>query len=503
MSLAHTSNLGEWAGVSGELHRLAFDAAPALMALASRTGRTIRIGTANQAFRRLFDLPDAASWPIDQVFHGPSASPVKQAVGRCLDGGEPDGLQIAHRSRSGARLLEVDARRVLIGEEDFVLLTVSRALPPLSLSALGEPGVLAELGALSRGFVHVHDLAQGMIRCGFHPLLRRLGLSAGAFPAADALRLVDPDDQQVVSRFLRRQQEAGDAEIVQCVCRVRAANGETLRVRTRSQVLARSAEGQVQRVLNVSIDETRAHRRRAQASAAESAVAEAELDARRRIGRELHDSTAQALVAARLGLAALSGQGALSGEPLRLLEDARQAIDTAQEEIRNLTFVLHPPSFLEVGLEESLRRFAAGFARRTGLDIAVEVRRTRWRLPLAAKIALFRVAQEALMNVHRHAAADRVVLRLMRDAGHVILEVEDDGRGLPEGFDWELESVGVSGMRERIGQVGGEFQILPAFPGVLVRASVEMERAPRRSWRAASAQAQAGGEAMPDGPRVG
>jgi signal transduction histidine kinase len=496
MSLAHTSNLGEWAGDSGELHRLAFDAAPTLMALASGTGHAIRIRTANQAFRRLFGLPVAASWPVDQVFHGPSAAPVRQAVGRCLGDGEPIGLRIAHRSRSGPRLLEVDARRVVIGDEDFVLLTVSSALPPLSLSALGEPGVLAELGALSRGFVHVHDLAQGMIRCGFHPLLRRLGLSSGVFPAADALRLVDPADQEIVSRFLQRQQEAGDAEIIQCVCRVRAANGETLRVRTRSQVLARSAEGRVQRVLNVSIDETRAHRRRGQATAEESAVAEAELDARRRIGRELHDSTAQALVAARLGLATLSGQGALSGEPLRLLEDAREAIDTAQQEIRNLSFVLHPPSFLEVGLEESLRRFAAGFARRAGLEIAVEVRRGPWRLPLAAKIALFRVAQEALMNVHRHATAGRVVVRLIRAAGRVVLEVEDDGRGLPEGFDWEMESVGVSGMRERIGQVGGEFEILPAFPGVLVRASVEAERAPRRPSRRAS-RGEANPEAVP------
>jgi signal transduction histidine kinase len=476
MSLALTHDR---AGAEEAFWAVAFRSAPTPMALASPGGEGGWICDPNDAFLRLFALPRAVRrHRLRRVFRGASAEQVRRAVEQCLADGEPAALRVTHGSKSEFLLLEIEVQRILVGEAPFVLISAAPARSLTCLSSLGETGVLAEISALSRGLVYIHDYPRGVIRCAYHPLLDRIGLAPGSMPAADALRLVDPADRAVVSRFLKRQHATADGEIVQCVCRVRAADGETLWVSVRSQVFTRTPQGRVQCCLNVATDETEHYRHRAEMAAAEHALAHAELDERRRIGRELHDSTAQLLLAARLGLSALSVEGRLAGEPLRMLEDARQAIDSAQREIRNVSFVLHPPALADAGLEDALSTFAAGFARRTGLEISVEVGPGRWRLPFTSKVALFRVAQEALMNVHRHARARSATVRLSHDARRVVLEVADDGIGLPAGFGPEMEGVGVSGMRGRMTQVGGRLEILPGDPGLLVRASVESGPAP-------------------------
>jgi signal transduction histidine kinase len=338
------------------------------MALASRVGAEVWIHRANAAFRRLFELPAAATrHRLRRVFSG-VVDAVQPQLDRCLDHGEPARMSIVQPSSAAARRLELSMRRVPAADENCALISA------------WSPG----------------------------PEKRRNGGSA----------------------------------------------------------------------------------------AAERALAEAELDERRRIGRELHDSTAQLLLAARLGLSALSNQGAVVGEPRRILEETRQAIEGAQREIRNISFVLHPPSMMEAGLEGSIRAFAEGFARRTGLEIAVETARGPSRLPFASKVALYRVVQEALMNVHRHAGARSVAVRLRRAAGRMVLEIQDDGRGLSADFGPEMEGVGLSGMRARMSEIGGAFEILSASTGVLVRASVQSGPAARPVWRrpsAAPAAISAGG----------
>src|SRR5207248_1321077 len=127
---------------------------------------------------------------------------------------------------------------------------------------------------------------------------------------------------------------------------------------------------------------------------------------------------------------------------------------------------LHPPSLIESGLEESLRTFVIGFARRTGIDISVEVARGGWRLPFAIKVALFRVAQEALMNVYRHAQAANAVVRLQHKGRRIVLEVEDDGIGIGADGEALAEGVGISGMRARMIQVGGAFDLMAGREGV-------------------------------------
>ena len=466
------------------LYELAFWSATAPMALAARSHGQLSVHRANQAFLRLFDLPQSRveGRPLTQVFRGTSADQVRRAVEQCLCDGEAVEFRVAHGSRAEFALLRIAVQRVMMNGAAFVLISATEARPPLALSNLGESGVLAEIGALSRGLVFIYDYPGGTIRCGAHPLLKRMGLAPGVMSASDALALVEQADHDLVARHMLMQLEAPDGEVIQTVCRIRGADDKTVWASVRSQVFARTPDGGVQRILGVTTDETEHYEHQAELAAAANALAHAELNERRRIGRELHDSTAQLLVAARLGLNRLSTHGQLTGEPLRVLDDARQAIERAQHEIRNFSFVLHPPALLEAGgLEDSLRAFAVGFGRRTGLEITTEIGRRNLHLPFRAKVALFRVAQEALMNVYRHAQATSAVLRLKHRRGRVMLEVEDDGVGLPGDGRTPPEGVGVSGMRARMRQLGGAFELTSGAVGVLVRASVDDgEERPRR-----------------------
>jgi len=456
------------------------------MALASRSEGRLSVDRANQAFLRLFGLPQSRveGRPLAQVFRGASADQVRRAVEQCLCDGEAVEFRIAHGSSAEFALLPIVVQRVMLNGAAFALISATEARPPLALSTLGEAGVLAEIGALSRGLVFIYDYPGGTIRCGAHPLLDRIGLSPGMMNASDTNDLVDPADHDLIERHMLMQLEAPDGEVIQTVCRLRGRDDETVWANVRSQVFARTPDGGVQRILGVTTDETEHYEHQAELAAAANALAHAELNERRRIGRELHDSTAQLLVAARLGLNRLSTQGQLTGEPLRVLDDARQAIESAQREIRNFSFVLHPPALLEAGgLEDSLRAFAVGFGRRTGLEITLEAgRRSSLHLPFRTKVALFRVAQEALMNVYRHARATGAAVRLKHRRGRVILEIEDDGVGLPGDGRTPPEGVGISGMRARMKQLGGAFELIPGAVGVLVRASVDDgDERPRRT----------------------
>lgn len=464
------------------LYELAFRTATTPLAFAAWSGGELCAQRVNEAFARLFHLPpdEPHGRPLRQIFRGASSEQVRRAVRQCLWDGDPAKFRIAHGSTSEFTILEVEVQRVAGEGEYCALISALEVRSPLALATLGEAGVLAEIGALSRGLVYIHDVPRGTIRCGAHPVLDRLGVTAGTMSAMDAMHLIEPADHKVLAKIMKQLHAAADGEVVQGVCRVRDLNGETMWASVRSQVFARTPDGEVQRILGVATDETEHYTYEAEIEAAANALAHAELNERRRIGRELHDSTSQLLVAARLGLNRLAVQERLDEDALRVLEDARQAIEDAQREIRNFSYVLHPPSLVEEGLEESLRIFVAGFARRTGIDISVEVARGGWRLPFTVKVALFRVAQEALMNVYRHAQAANAVVRLKHKDRRIVLEIEDDGIGMPD-VEGEArpEGVGISGMRARMVQVGGAFDLLAGSEGVLVRASVAHELRPR------------------------
>jgi two-component system NarL family sensor kinase len=198
---------------------------------------------------------------------------------------------------------------------------------------------------------------------------------------------------------------------------------------------------------------------------ATAALLHAEDDERRRIARELHDGIAQYLTGAKLMLGAMKVEG--RAEKARVEVEA--LLTHALEEIRSLSYVLHPPALEEVGLGPAIRQMATGFARRTGLTLQVDVADDFPKMTRATEVALYRVAQEALANVHRHSGSLRATIGLRQAGEMVLLSIRDYGVGLPDGGP-PTAGVGLAGMRLRLEFVSGHISLSSAEPGVLVEA---------------------------------
>jgi len=185
-------------------------------------------------------------------------------------------------------------------------------------------------------------------------------------------------------------------------------------------------------------------------------LVEAQDRERSRIARELHDSTAQHLAAAGLlSQRVLHRSG--DDEVRPLLQELSGIVAEAQTEIRTLSFLLHPPLLAELGLKTSLLRFVEGFSKRTGVEVAF-----RWELGPDERLgdcelAILRIAQEALANVHRHSGARNALVHVEATDEEVCLTVSDTGVGIgPQPAD---EGVGIPSMRSRVTDLGGALSI--------------------------------------------
>ena len=203
---------------------------------------------------------------------------------------------------------------------------------------------------------------------------------------------------------------------------------------------------------------------------------------RRAIARELHDTTAQNLLAIGLNAARLRESVAAAGEPaLRVLAETLDLSEQCLQQVRTLSYLLHPPLLDEMGLASALRWFARGFTERSNIDVKVSlVEDSGLPLPREIATALFRVAQEALSNVHRHSGSATALITLHRREDVIRLEVADRGRGLKGPIDagegMQAMGVGVSGMRVRLEQLGGRLEIESDASGTCVVATVPLPR---------------------------
>ncbi len=198
---------------------------------------------------------------------------------------------------------------------------------------------------------------------------------------------------------------------------------------------------------------------------------------RRRIGRDLHDSTGQTLAALELGLSQLQQDTPLSAVRRReLLEHCARLATQCSTEIRTASYLLHPPLLDELGLLSALRWLADGFHQRSGIEMRLDLPVSMHRLPPDDELCLFRIAQEALTNVHRHAASRWAAIRLKIQSNSVMLEIEDAGRG----FDAQTPALGVglAGMRERIRHIGGIFSVETTGTGTRVRSTIAVQPQP-------------------------
>jgi two-component system NarL family sensor kinase len=200
---------------------------------------------------------------------------------------------------------------------------------------------------------------------------------------------------------------------------------------------------------------------------------------RRRIGRDLHDSTGQTLAALELGLAQLMRESAaLMPQCRTLLELCTRLAAQCSGEIRTASYLLHPPLLDELGLLSALRWLADGFHERSAIEVRLDLPESMERLPPDDELTLFRIAQEALTNVHRHSASPWAAVRVKLKSTSITLEIEDAGRGMlppsDSGSDREARplGVGLAGMRERVRHIGGSFSVESAGAGTLIRATI-------------------------------
>jgi signal transduction histidine kinase len=204
---------------------------------------------------------------------------------------------------------------------------------------------------------------------------------------------------------------------------------------------------------------------------------------RQRIAQELHDSTAQHLVAATLNLMTLKARAVAYPGVLKLLESVETSLEEATRELRIFTYLLHPLALENEGLERTLRTYLDGFARRTGLTAEMHVAGEVEDLPFTLQCSLLRIIQEALANVHRHAAAAHVSIGLRVAPGALRLVVSDDGRGMT-GAEGQAEparkGIGIAGMRARLREFGGTLQIHSGGRGTALIATVPLPSAKRR-----------------------
>ena len=183
---------------------------------------------------------------------------------------------------------------------------------------------------------------------------------------------------------------------------------------------------------------------------------------RERIALELHDSTAQHLAAASLNLAGVRSRMSLSRRDAAVFDEIERSLQSAMHEVQVMSFGLYPPHLDDGDLDATLERFVRTYARHTGIRTTLHTPKLDW-LPSKTQQALLRVAQEALTNVHRHAAASRASVRLRITRESVLLLVADNGKGmdLPGGTDAATAGtgIGLSGMNARVDQLGGVLRV--------------------------------------------
>jgi len=194
---------------------------------------------------------------------------------------------------------------------------------------------------------------------------------------------------------------------------------------------------------------------------------------RRHIARELHDSTGQTLAAVKMTLASLRFKSK-APEFLTILDDANALVDGAIREIRTTSYLLHPPLLDEAGITSAARWFVEGFSKRSGIQVIFDIPDQLRRLPRQHELVFFRVLQESLTNVHRHSDASAVTIALTQQNDQITLEIEDNGKGISEEAARRLSSstdgsgVGIAGMRERVRELGGTFELRSSQTGSTV-----------------------------------
>jgi signal transduction histidine kinase len=204
---------------------------------------------------------------------------------------------------------------------------------------------------------------------------------------------------------------------------------------------------------------------------------------RRKFARELHDSTGQQLAAVKMVLASL----AVGHENDRRYSDCVNLVDQSLKEIRTISHLLHPSGLDEAGFPAAAKWYAEEFAKRSGIQFELDIAEPVERLPRETEIALFRVLQESLTNIHRHSKSSSAGVIFQTGSQQATLTIKDQGVGISREVLERFHSsgtsgVGLAGMRERVRELGGRFEVTSGSAGTSVRVTVPVPG--QRAWAA-------------------
>jgi PAS domain S-box-containing protein len=200
---------------------------------------------------------------------------------------------------------------------------------------------------------------------------------------------------------------------------------------------------------------------------------------RRRIARDLHDGLGQELAAAKMVLGRVVQENSSESEKKACIE-ASDIVDRAIQQVRSMSHLLHPPLLDEVGLLSALRWYLEGLTERSRIETFLDVQPSDFpRLPLDLETAVFRIVQEALTNVFRHAEARKAWIALTQNEDATVITVRDDGKGIGKRTA-ELQpdsvGIGISGMKQRAKEFGGKLRLTNTHPGTLVELVIPCKR---------------------------
>jgi hypothetical protein len=452
--------------------------APPRTAILRRSNRCIEFLAASEPFLATLGLnaDHVIGRPLDDVFDACGAQAVEDLVARCLALGRKVRAADVECVAPGIVIVDVVAKPLAKGSLNEVELRLEATDTTRDAYRRLAGSLFEPTSERFASMLYVTDLGSKLVRAFNNNLSPQLGLG-NAYTLQQFDDISHPEDNARVAEYKRRRATIPDHEHLTLDKRVMGADGQWRIVSSRGRVLSRNPDGSPAKIVGLGFDSSWFHMVHDALAKAGSDLARAEAREREHLGRELHDSTSQLLVGAQLILGSLHRGREVDELDRAKLDEARAAISAALAEVRAFSFLLHPPDLKALGLTRALEGLCQGFGRRVDLPIHFAAEGAIARQRDGVEMALFRIAQEALMNVHRHAQANRAEVRLRQLRNQLQLEVVDDGVGIASMSGrhqtLDLPGVGIAGMRARMANLGGEVLLENRNPGLRVLARLQ------------------------------
>jgi PAS domain S-box-containing protein len=378
-------------------------------------------------------------------------------------------------------LASIESAGLYLGLGSAVLLATGLALAFLGAPLIAEP-FRRRIAEADERFSAVADTVPGILFVGHGSgycdfvsarFYEYTGMAPGSARGFGWSAVIHSEDRVRIQALL--VQPDGAAPACECQLRLRQRNGSHRWFAIRTHAIS-DAETSAQRWVGIATDIEDHKQAEARLSQLSMQLMQAEDRERRRIAREIHDTTVQNLAAVALEIDQIRSGAIASPEAIaETLVEAHDLVGQSLQELRTLTYFFHPPMLDELGLGSAIRWYARGLAKRTGLRIALEIPEAMPRMSEAVECVLFRVVQEALANVHRHSGSKDARIRIHIDADGIALEIRDNGKGIAQPLvgddDGAPPGVGIAGMRLRLQQIGGSLKIETSALGTAVIAT--------------------------------